>query len=166
MAAKRRRLARASDKLRTRSRRPAARRTVHRLRMPSERRAIPVTVERILRLLKPLRLAGDQRDDLAVALSEALSNAAVHGNKLRPGASVTIRVEVEPRRGVVVQVSDSGAGFDHSRLPDPSEPGQLLLPAGRGVFLMRRLVDGIEYNERGNEVRMLVKRRDAGEGQR
>jgi serine/threonine-protein kinase RsbW len=59
-----------------------------------------------------------------------------------------------------VTVRDAGPGFDTSALPDPSDPEHLLMPRGRGVFLMRRLVDQLEYNEKGNEVRLTLVRRD------
>jgi serine/threonine-protein kinase RsbW len=59
----------------------------------------------------------------------------------------------------VVEVTDSGPGFDVATLRDPTDPGHLLTPGGRGVFLMRRLVDGVEYNRQGNRVRLTVRRR-------
>jgi anti-sigma regulatory factor (Ser/Thr protein kinase) len=97
-----------------------------------------------------------------VACAEALSNAAVHGNRLEPARSVLVTVRVEPRQGAVVQVTDSGPGFDVSSLGDPTDPDHLLHPRGRGVFLMRRLVDGVEYNREGNRVRLTVRRERAG----
>jgi serine/threonine-protein kinase RsbW len=56
-------------------------------------------------------------------------------------------------------VRDSGSGFDFTAVPDPSDPAHILVPGGRGVFLMRRLVDQLEYNGRGNEVRLIVNAR-------
>ena len=126
--------------------------------MPSRREAVAPTIDRILRIVEPVGLSGDQRDDLAVALAEALSNAAVHGNKLRPRSQVSVTVEVKPRREAVVEVKDGGAGFDASSLEDPTEESHILVPGGRGVFLMRRLVDEVAYARPGNRVR-LTKRR-------
>jgi serine/threonine-protein kinase RsbW len=127
--------------------------------MPSQRHAIPQTVERILAASASARLSAPQREDLAVALSEALSNAAIHGNGLRPRSSVSVRIDVEAGRGVTITIRDSGPGFDHEALPDPSEHVHLLLPRGRGVFLMRKLVDDVAYNRKGNEVRLTMLRR-------
>ena len=129
-----------------------------RLRMPSRREAVGPTVERILELTSPVGFAPGQRDDLAVALAEALSNAAVHGNQLRPRSYVSVVIEVVPRRRAVVEVKDHGAGFDASELDDPTDASRILAPGGRGVFLMRRLVDEVEYGDGGNRVR-LTKRR-------
>jgi serine/threonine-protein kinase RsbW len=120
--------------------------------MPSRKGAIAGTVERVLEAAQPAGLDDDQRLDLSVAVAEALSNAAVHGNRLRPGSLVTITVAVVPGRRVRVEVKDSGGGFDASRLHDPTEPNQLLTPSGRGVFLMRRLVDEVEFLPPGNRI--------------
>jgi anti-sigma regulatory factor (Ser/Thr protein kinase) len=129
--------------------------------MASRRAAVAPMVERVLAAVSDAGFDEEQRDDLAVALSEALSNAAVHGNKLRPRSHVTIRVEVTPGVNALIVVRDSGDGFDQTGLPDPSDPARILVPGGRGVFLMRRLLDGLEYNARGNEARLFLKRRSA-----
>jgi anti-sigma regulatory factor (Ser/Thr protein kinase) len=39
---------------------------------------------------------------------------------------------------------------------DPTDPARVLMPGGRGVFLMKRLVDHLEYNDAGNTVRMTM----------
>ena len=127
--------------------------------MLSRREAIAPMVEQILHTVEPAGFDVEQKDNLAVALAEALSNAAVHGNKLRPKAQVAVGIEVKPDAGATVTVKDLGNGFDVSKVPDPSAPENLLEPHGRGVFLMRALVDGIDYNDKGNEVRLTVKRK-------
>jgi len=130
-----------------------------RFRMASRRSAIAPTVERILKATTRARLDDDQRDDFAVALAEALSNAAVHGNRLRHGSLVLVSVETLPGREAAVEICDSGSGFDRSSLGDPTDPARLLATGGRGVFLMRRLVDHLEYNEAGNRVRLVMETR-------
>lgn len=145
----------------SRARRPAGRdlpfaTRILRLRMPSRRSAVAPTVERILDAIKDAGLDDGQRDDLAVAAAEALSNAAVHGNRLRPHVRVLVTVEVMPGHCAVIEIKDSGSGFDRSALADPTHPERLLTPGGRGVFLMRRLVDQLEYNPTGNRVRLVI----------
>jgi serine/threonine-protein kinase RsbW len=137
---------------------PPARFTV-RFRMASRREAVAPTVERILAAVEPALLKPEQQDDLAVAVAEALSNAAVHGNGLGSPKPVRVLVAVEPGRCVVVEVTDSGAGFDQHGVIDPTHPERVLVPGGRGVFLMRRLVDRLEYNRVGNSVRLMVERK-------
>jgi serine/threonine-protein kinase RsbW len=127
--------------------------------MPSRRDAVARAVEHILDLVEPARLSDDERDSLAVALAEALSNAAVHGNKLRAGANVRVGVAVTPGECCAVEVADSGPGFDSGGIHDPTDPDHLMATGGRGVFLMKRLVDVIEYNKSGNKVRLVMEHR-------
>jgi serine/threonine-protein kinase RsbW len=127
--------------------------------MPSRREAVAPTVERILTAVQAAGLTPEQQDDLAVAVAEALSNAAVHGNGLGSPKAVRVLVAVEPGRRAVIEVTDSGTGFDQHGVIDPTHPERVLVPGGRGVFLMRRLVDRLEYNRVGNSVRLVVERK-------
>ena len=77
---------------RVRSRNPG----LLRMRMPSRREAVGPTVERIIEAVEGAGLDSDQKLDLAVAMAEALSNAAVHGNRLRPRSQVIVTVYVTP----------------------------------------------------------------------
>jgi len=138
---------------------PFTRTRVVRFRMPSQREAVASTVDRVLAAVKDVGLGAGRRQNLAVAVSEALSNAAVHGNGLRPESQVLVTVEVTPETRAVVDVWDSGDGFDVSRLSDPTEAARLLAPAGRGVYLMEQLVDLVRYNKKGNRVRLTMERR-------
>jgi serine/threonine-protein kinase RsbW len=124
--------------------------------MRSERRAIPATVDKILAAVRPVGLDKDRLHNLAVALSEALSNAAIHGHGLDPTKPVRIDVSVTPRVRAEIEVKDEGHGFDVGRLSDPTEPAQILATGGRGVFLMRQLVDRVDYEEGGSRVRLVV----------
>jgi CheY-like chemotaxis protein/anti-sigma regulatory factor (Ser/Thr protein kinase) len=139
-----------------------------------------------LRQLARDRWLFSERDTLrfATAVDEALLNAFFHGNleidqQLRiedavryygladerrlqePYAARRIRLQldIEPEN-VLVRVGDDGRGFDHRSLPDPTAPGFLERPCGRGVVLMRTFMDEVRFNEPGNEV-TLVKRRAA-----
>jgi anti-sigma regulatory factor (Ser/Thr protein kinase) len=69
---------------------------------------------------------------------------------------VRVSVECPVRGGAVVEVTDSGRGFDSAKVSDPTDPARVLMPGGRGVFLMKRLVDRLEYNAAGNTVRLTV----------
>jgi anti-sigma regulatory factor (Ser/Thr protein kinase) len=133
--------------------------------MRSRRDAVAPTIDRILEAVGPAGLDGDRLTDLAVALAEALSNAAVHGHGLDPRRRVGVEVAISPGC-VVVEVSDSGRGFDARLVSDPTEPERQLAPSGRGVFLMRQLVDEVSYNAAGNVVRLTVRQHPNGDGGR
>ena len=132
--------------------------TVTRFRMPSRRDAVARAVDRVLDLAAPARLSDDERDNLAVAVAEALSNAAVHGHGLRPDANVRVVVAVTPGASAEVEVADSGPGFDCEEVSIP-RAGGAAQHAGP-----RRLPDAPagrppEYNEAGNKVRLTMERR-------
>jgi serine/threonine-protein kinase RsbW len=127
--------------------------------MASRRDAVGPTVERIIEAVEDAGLDSDQKLDLAVALAEALSNAAVHGNRLRPRSRVIVTVYVTPRERTTIEVKDSGRGFDVAGLSDPTDGERILAPSGRGVFLMRKLVDKVEFFPPGNRVSLTVEAR-------
>ena len=126
------------------------------MRMPSTRAAVAPMIERVLAAVRAAGLTHEQQDNLAVAVAEALSNAALHGHKLAAGRFVRVTVEVPAGGGACVEVKDSGIGFDSAKVSDPTDPSRVLMPGGRGVFLMKRLVDHLEYNAAGNTVRLTM----------
>ena len=97
--------------------------------------------------------------NVPVALTEALSNAILYGNRERPDRHVHVRAEVDRER-LVVEVSDEGGGFDLETAEiDPTSPENLMREDGRGLFLMRRLMDSVErFDDRGNVIRMTLRR--------
>ena len=55
-------------------------------------------------------------------------------------------------------VRDEGAGYDASKLPDPTDPSNMQKSSGRGLLLIRTFMDEVRFNETGNEI-TLIKRR-------
>jgi serine/threonine-protein kinase RsbW len=98
--------------------------------------------------------------NLAVALSEALSNAILRGNNDDPEKHVHVMARVDNVR-VVIEVTDEGSGFDLDQCTlDPTTPDNVDREDGRGLFLMRQLMDRVERfdGERGNVVRLTLNR--------
>lgn len=96
--------------------------------------------------------------NVPVALTEALSNAILRGNREDPGKHVHVRATVDPDR-LVVEVADEGSGFDLDGCTiDPTTPENVGREDGRGLFLMRNLMDLVERFEadRGNVVRLVL----------
>lgn len=89
--------------------------------------------------------------NLRTALAEALTNAITYGNGGDPARMVRVRVE-QSVEAVRIHVTDEGEGFDASSLPDPTAPENLERENGRGLYVMRHLVDHLAFNERGNGV--------------
>ena len=98
--------------------------------------------------------------NVPVALTEALSNAILRGNGDDPRKHVHVRAEVDATQ-LVVEVADEGDGFDFdAKSIDPTTPEQLEREDGRGLFLMRKLMDNVERIEApsGSIVRMTLRR--------
>jgi anti-sigma regulatory factor (Ser/Thr protein kinase) len=118
------------------------------LAVPSDLGLVGDAVE----LLSPRRL----RFNLRTALAEVLANAIVYGNRHDP--TKLVRVEIScGREAVRIDVADDGVGFDPSGIPDPTEAANLERESGRGLFVLRHLVDQVEFNERGNRVCLVLR---------
>jgi len=96
-----------------------------------------------------------------VGLTEALSNAMMYGNGHDPSKNVVIEV-VMSQGCLQATVRDQGTGFDPSSIPDPTLPENVSRSCGRGLFLMRELLDEVCYNERGNEVTLVLRLESGG----
>ena len=89
-------------------------------------------------------LSEDQHDNLSIAVTEAVGNAIVHGNKKNPNKKVHIQVEIKKDR-VKVAVTDQGKGFDPDELADPLDPKNLMRESGRGIFILKALMDDVSW---------------------
>jgi serine/threonine-protein kinase RsbW len=128
------------------------------LRVPTDLQVVEEAVDLIARHCLASGLGPRAaRFNLRVALSEALSNAIVYGNGLDPSKSVDVRIEVA-NQDIAVHVCDQGSGFDHSAVPDPTLPDRIDRIDGRGLFLIRQLVDDVSFNDRGNSICMILRR--------
>ena len=125
-----------------------------RLRMwiPSTRTAINGAVDEVCRLADRCGCSEDLQADLEIALREALANAISHGNGLRAGRRVFLRCYGGPQAGILLAVRDEGSGFEPADVPDPRSADRKHLSHGRGLLLMRELMDGLEYRRGGREV--------------
>ncbi|MBK6428409.1 MAG: ATP-binding protein [Blastocatellia bacterium] len=102
--------------------------------------------------------------DVVVALDEAIVNAIKHGNGYDAAKLVTIEAEFSAARALFT-ISDEGPGFREQDVPDPCAPENLLRPSGRGLLLIRSIMDEVSYNSTGNVLTMVKyseTRRDQG----
>ena len=105
------------------------------------------------RISKKVSLSEGKSDNLAIVLTELVNNAILHGNKNQPQKKVTISVSYFDSY-VKVSVKDQGNGFDPSGLKDPRDPENIWKDSGRGIFLVKKLVDSVEFypTEEGMEI--------------
>ena len=122
--------------------------------MPSETGAISPTVEQLMRLIEPWRCIVGDESVVELALREALNNAVVHGNGMDPNKLVEIRCRCERGKGVWLIVRDQGRGFDPSTVPNPLTPQGLVAEHGRGIHLIKLLMDEVSFKRGGSEVHM------------
>ncbi|HVN76596.1 MAG TPA: ATP-binding protein [Thermoanaerobaculaceae bacterium] len=97
---------------------------------------------------------------VGMALREALANAIKHGNKLNPDKRVFVHLALHPGAELRIVVEDEGDGFDPEKVANPTDPGNLLLSSGRGVYYMRQFMDEVRFRtgENGGTRLELVKR--------
>ena len=95
----------------------------------------------------------DYYGNILIAITEAVNNAIIHGNKSNPEKKIKIHVESE-EPNIIFKISDEGPGFDFENLADPTDPENIDKPNGRGVFLMRHLADEVEFFDKGKVVEL------------
>ncbi|MEC8553872.1 MAG: ATP-binding protein [Planctomycetota bacterium] len=114
-------------------------------------------IEQLLTALTEAAWEGSDLFHVQMAAEEAMVNAVTHGNKKSVDKSVEIEFRVSPEC-VELRFRDEGEGFSPDEIPDPTDDEHLADVHGRGVFLIRRMMTEVTYNDRGNEVTM-VKRK-------
>ena len=127
------------------------------LELPTDIRSIEHAVEYVVDRCHCCESQADRlRLNFRVGLTEALSNAMLYGNGHDP--SKRVRVEVTLGQGeITARVTDQGNGFDPHAVPDPTTPENLLKTGGRGLFLMRQLLDEVMFNDEGNQVTLVLR---------
>lgn len=106
-----------------------------------------ITVEEFVNYFSvELGLDQEKINGLLLAVTEATTNAIIHGNKNNKLKMVRIYVFVDGAN-MTIKIKDEGKGFDPSIVPDPTDPENLLKDSGRGLYLMRVYMDGLTYNQ-------------------
>jgi len=109
----------------------------------------------------------DIADQIAMAAVEGATNAVVHGSKCQRSKKVRVLFE-RTRSGIVVSVMDDGEGFDPDQVPDPTDETNLMKESGRGIFIMKQVMDRVEFEkpESGGTLVRMAKEIDFGGGGR
>ncbi|MGH9777512.1 MAG: ATP-binding protein [Candidatus Acidiferrales bacterium] len=124
------------------------------LAVPSDAALIDNLVMRISGMLQGAP-CGKDLEAIELALQEALANAIVHGNRNHPALAARLCLAVYKDCRVQVVVKDLGEGFDPSHLRSPVVGENLLASHGRGIFLVKHLMDEVEFRfHGGTEIRM------------
>lgn len=108
--------------------------------------------------IKFLSLPEDEIFTIKLSLEEAVTNAVKHGNKFDRNLRVRVRVQAEERY-LSMEVEDEGEGYDVRSIPDPTRNENINKDSGRGVFLIKTLMDEVSFLKHGRLIRMKKKLR-------
>jgi len=83
-------------------------------------------------------------DNIVLSVDEALVNAIRHGNQNDPTTVVNLEFHLL-KKGLKIKIIDRGRGFSPDEVGDPLSEENILKKGGRGVFLMRSLMEKVEF---------------------
>jgi serine/threonine-protein kinase RsbW len=127
--------------------------------LPSEVAAISPFVDGVMLLFRKCGCVSESESEVEIALREALANAIIHGNHENPGKQVYVHCRCKPDE-ISIAVKDEGQGFDVDKIADPTAPENAESDHGRGIYLMKALMDEVRFEEGGVVVHM---RRSTGQ---
>jgi serine/threonine-protein kinase RsbW len=129
--------------------------------LASQVSAISPFVDQLMRFILTLRKSDGSETEIEMALREALANAVIHGNAQDPHKRVYVECRCYMDGEVSITVRDEGQGFNSEDVADPTTPENLLFTHGRGIYLMKALMDEVSFEDDGSVVRM---RKDSNAG--
>ncbi len=102
---------------------------------------------------KELQFDSSSADDLSISITEMFNNAVQHGNKNDPNKKITLSF-TRTDSHLIISIRDEGSGFAPEKIKNPLAPENLLAENGRGIYLVRNLMDSLEFNitDQGTEV--------------
>jgi serine/threonine-protein kinase RsbW len=131
----------------------------HGVAFPSSQVYLSAVDRFVERELKKAGFPADVIADVAISVSEFVNNAILHGNRQNQAKQVTLELFFGPSE-VTICVEDEGEGFDPEKVANPLEGENLLKEVGRGIFIAKTLVDGVEFEKGkrgGTRVRLTKK---------
>ncbi|HXE96561.1 MAG TPA: ATP-binding protein [Dongiaceae bacterium] len=97
-------------------------------------------------------------NQLTIVLTEGLVNAIKHANSADPNKEVHVRINIS-NKNLVVRIYDNGVGFDLDAVPSPCFTAYGMEDKGRGIFILKSLMDTVKYtrSDEGNVLEMKKK---------
>ncbi len=128
--------------------------TIERVVLKTNFDSLRIVEEIIEKVSEEQKLPEDSFGNVLIAVTEALNNAIIHGNKHDAEKSVILEVS-DTGSSICFSIKDEGNGFDFNNLPDPTAPENIEKPNGRGIFLMKSLADDVVFEEAGSKVNIV-----------
>jgi serine/threonine-protein kinase RsbW len=123
--------------------------------LSADRDAIDPVVDGVMKVVREMKCAAGQEDDIELALHEALANAVVHGASSDPSKIVECDVACDEEHGMLIVVRDPGSGFDPASIADPCVAENIYSSHGRGIYLINQLMDEVRFHKNGTEIHMI-----------
>jgi serine/threonine-protein kinase RsbW len=108
----------------------------------------------MMRFISKFRGTDKGNFEIELASREAIANAVVHGNQENPCKRVYLWCRCTTDGNVWITVQDEGDGFASETVPDPTARENLFRGSGRGIYLMKALMDEVRFEQRGTVVHM------------
>jgi serine/threonine-protein kinase RsbW len=124
------------------------------VRLPARVDSISPAVDEIMAHLHTRVLTEENAFAIETALREALANAVLHGCKSDATKQVHCEISWNEAGGIEILVRDPGEGFDPNSISDPLNHENLVADHGRGIYLIRHLMDEVNHSDGGREIRM------------
>jgi serine/threonine-protein kinase RsbW len=133
---------------------PQASSTHFEVTLPADVTAITPVVSWVMQLIGELEFTAGKEFEIEIALREALANAVLHGCKSDPDKKIECSVAGDREQGILIVVRDPGSGFDPASLPSPTDDSNLQAEHGRGILLIKKLMDDVKHEQNGTVIRM------------
>ncbi|MEM7816757.1 MAG: ATP-binding protein [Candidatus Aenigmatarchaeota archaeon] len=116
--------------------------------------AVKKTILETIEKLEKFKFSKEQLFDIRLSLNEALVNALKHGNKFDPKKYIYLKIYVFPKK-IEIEVKDEGKGFNYKKIPLPTKEKNIEKLSGRGIFLIKTLMDKVEFFDGGKTIKMV-----------
>jgi serine/threonine-protein kinase RsbW len=120
---------------------------------PGDSDSLAASRQAMMDFIEPHCSSDAEEVDVLIALQEALANAVFHGTQNDPDKSIHCRVEIDPW-AFIITIRDPGPGFDVEAATQPTESGTNITTHGRGIAMMRSLMNEVVYRNGGSEVQL------------
>ncbi len=124
--------------------------------LESDKKSVQIVEPLFYDIRKKVDIPDEKFYNLLIAVTEALNNAICHGNDQNPDKKVYFHIKATGSE-IQITIQDEGSGFNHEEVADPRQPENLMKASGRGVFLIKTLMDEVNYQSgpEGTTLRMV-----------
>jgi serine/threonine-protein kinase RsbW len=126
--------------------------------IPSDTVYIAAVDEFIENKLEEIKLSKSVKADIAISVSEIVNNAILHGNSCDVNKKVTVKINIR-KDEVEITIKDQGKGFNLDVIPNIIEKSNILNRVGRGIFIVRSLMDSTDFNFTSAGTEVVIKKR-------